>query len=357
MLAPHETRYASSSLVHFFSLQMSTLDETLINISISGFPVPEAFVLPTYVYSMHIADAGVVDLINDVFASDLVDDAVRETTREKLATIRERIMSTQLNAEVVENLEEWMDTLHGAPMAVRSSGSAEDLAGQSFAGQYDTFLYKTTIEEVSDSIKACWSSMFKDHILDYATKSVFLSTKEGKDTNEPRVYTPGAWPQPRMGVLVMKMVEAKASGVIFTRNLWGEKNEVMIEAVYGQGEGLVSGEITPDRFVLDKRSNNLCYEQLSTQTHKFVRAANMDGIVKVELSEATDVPVLNIRELKAITRLARAVEEFYGSPQDIEFAIDISGKLHLLQARPITTIDDHGSLSFLPPGEGFWCVR
>lgn len=319
-----------------------------------GFPVPEAFVLPTYVYSMHIADAGAVDLINDVFASHLADEAVRETTREKLATIRERIMSTPLNPEVVENLQEWMDALHGAPMAVRSSGSAEDLAGQSFAGQYDTFLYKTTIEEVSESIKACWASMFKDHILDYATKSVFLSAKEGRNTNEPRVYTPGAWPQPRMGVLVMKMVEAKASGVIFTRNLWGEKNEVMIEAVYGQGEGLVNGEITPDRFVLDKGSNNLCYEQLSTQTHKFVRASNTDGIIKAELSEATDVPVLNIRELKAITRLARAVEEFYGSPQDIEFAIDISGSLFLLQARPITTIDDHGSLSFLPPGEGFW---
>jgi len=152
----------------------------------------------------------------------------------------------------------------------------------------------------------------------------------------------------------MKMVEAKASGVCFSQNLWGEKNEVMIEAVFGQGEGLVSGEITPDRFVLDKHSNNLCYQQLSTQTHKFVRASNMDGVVKVELSGPTDVPVLNTRELKAITRLGRAVEEFYSTPQDIEFAVDVSGKLYLLQSRPITTIDNHGSLSFLPPGEGFW---
>ena len=319
-----------------------------------GFPVPESFVLPTYVYSMHIGDAGVVDLINDVFASDFSDEAVREANREILATIRERIMSTPLNPEVVENLESFLDTLRGAPVAVRSSGSAEDLAGQSFAGQYDTFLFKTTIEEVGESIKACWASMFKDHIVDYITKAVFLDSKEGNDVNEPRVYTPGAWPKPRMAVLVMKMVEAKASGVCFTSNVFGEKNEVMIEAVYGQGEGLVGGEITPDRFVLDKYSNNLCYEQLSTQTHKFVRASNMDGVAKVELTEPTDVPVLNRKQLKAITRLGRAVEEFYSTPQDIEFAIDDNGTLYLLQSRPITTIDDHGSLSFLPPGEGFW---
>jgi len=96
-----------------------------------GFPVPESFVLPTYVYSMHIGDAGVVELINDVFASDFTDDeAVREATREKLATVRERIMSTPLNPEVEANLQEFLDTLKGVPVAVRSSGSAEDLAGQ-----------------------------------------------------------------------------------------------------------------------------------------------------------------------------------------------------------------------------------
>lgn len=155
--------------------------------------------------------------------------------------------------------------------------SAEDLAGQSFAGQYDTFLYKTTIDEVSESIKACWASMFKDHLGDYATKSVFLDAKEGKDVNEPRVYTPGSMTQPRMGALVMKMIEAKASGVCFTQNLWGEKNECMIEAVFGQGEGLVGGEITPDRFVLNKHSTSLCYEQLSTRSNAQVCAIIKHG--------------------------------------------------------------------------------
>ena len=316
-----------------------------------GFPIPESFVLPTYVYSMHIGDAGVVDLINEVFASDFTDDAVREATREKLAIIRERIISTPLNSEVVENLESFLDTLNGTPVAVRSSASAEDLQGQSFAGQYDTFLYKVTSEEIVDSIKKCWASMFKTHIIDYATNQVFLGMKEGKDINEPIVFN---MKPPKMGVLIMKMIEAKSAGVCFTQNLWGEKNELMIEAVKGQCEGLVSGEITPDRYVIDKHSTNLCYQQLTPQTHKFVRASNMDGVVKVEITEPKDAPVLSRKELKAIALLGRAVEEFYGRPQDLEFAIDEKGALHLLQARPITTINSHGALSFLPPGDGFW---
>lgn len=262
-----------------------------------GFPVPLAFVLPTYVYSLHIGEAGVVDLINEVFSSDFTDETVREQVKSKLDAIRERILSTPLNDEVVENLENFMNTLDGSPVAVRSSGSAEDLAGQSFAGQYDTFLYKRTIDEVCNSVKACWASMFKTHILDYASKPVFLS-KEDKNDIEASVFNPMDLKPPRMGVLIMKMVEARASGVCFTRNIWGDKTEIMIEAVFGQGEGLVSGELTPDRYVLDKYSANLCYQQLTEQTHKFVRSSNVDGVVKVEIENPTDQPVLNRKDLK-----------------------------------------------------------
>jgi hypothetical protein len=87
-----------------------------------GFPVPQSFILPTYVYSMHIGEAGVVDLINEVFASDFTDESVLASNRAKLSTIRERIMATPLNEEVKENLQEFLDTLHGTPVAVRSSG-------------------------------------------------------------------------------------------------------------------------------------------------------------------------------------------------------------------------------------------
>jgi phosphoenolpyruvate synthase/pyruvate phosphate dikinase len=137
----------------------------------------------------------------------------------KLATIRERIVATPLNDVVIENLEKFMDTLNGSPVAVRSSGSAEDLSGESFAGQYDTFLNKRTISEVCDAVKACWASMFKPQNLDYAFKPVFLS-KEVKNDLEASVFNPMDFKPPKMGVLIMKMVEARASGVVcFTRNI------------------------------------------------------------------------------------------------------------------------------------------
>jgi phosphohistidine swiveling domain-containing protein len=319
-----------------------------------GLPVPPAFVIPTYVYSMHIKEAGIADLVNEVFSSDLRDESLREATKTKLETIRTAIMKTPLNPEVILNLDAFLSELgDGTEVAVRSSGSAEDLASQSFAGQYDTFLYKNTLEEVVESIKACWASMFKTHILDYASKITFLDAPDG-DSQEPDVYRPGVMKAPQMGVLIMKMVEAKASGVCFSQNLWGKKSEVMIEAVLGQGEGLVSGEITPDRYVVDKFSGKLCYQDLTKPTHKFIRAANMDGVVKVALEDSVEGPVLSQRHLKDITFMARAIEDYYNRPQDIEWAIDAKGELKVLQARPITTLESTGSLSFLPPGEGFW---
>lgn len=163
--------------------------------------------------------------MNEVFSSDLNDASIRQAVKPKLAEIRKRILLHPLNPQVVENLSTFMSTLN-VSLAIRSSGSAEDLASQSFAGQYDTFLYKQTLDEDTESIKACWASMFKDHILDYATKPSFLNAKVGEDITEPDVYQPGSMKPPKMGVLVMKMVEAKTSGVCFSqvRNLRQKRN-------------------------------------------------------------------------------------------------------------------------------------
>ena len=244
-----------------------------------------------------------------------------------------------------------------------------------------------TLDEIVDSIKGCWVSMFKDHILDYATHF------EG--------YVPGKMSTPTMGVLIMKMVEAQSSGVCFSRNIWGDNNEAMIEAVLGQGEGLVcmyyqfsndlicvyrsclqfnyqsitfpthcivsyfsvnlyyqiiisAGAITPDRFVVDKYSTNVCYSDISIQTKKFVRASNEDGVEMITLDDPHEGPVLTDQMLTKLTNLARSIEEYYNAAQDIEWAVDNNGRLYVLQSRPITTANSSSSLSFIPPGDGFW---
>jgi phosphoenolpyruvate synthase/pyruvate phosphate dikinase len=306
-----------------------------------GFPVPTAYIIPTYVFSMHVGDAGVAKLIDTVYTSDWNDENSRESVKALLATIRERIALTPLNPEVVNNLEAFLTGLPtGSFVAIRSSGSAEDLASQSFAGQYDTFLYKITKEDILESVKLCWVSMFKDHILDYASRF--------------DEYFPGSIKTPKMGVLIMKMVDAKTSGVCFSRNLWGDKREVMVEAVLGQGEGLVSGAITPDRYVLDKYSTRLCYSDISTQTQMYVRSNNTAGVELVDLAKPHEDPVMSETNLVRLTNLARSIEDFYNAPQDIEWAMDDTSAIFLLQSRPITTADNCKSLSFLPPGEGFW---
>jgi pyruvate,water dikinase len=263
-----------------------------------GLPVPPAFIIPTYVYSLHIEKAGVESLINEVFTSNLRDEAIREAAKPKLEEIRKKIMETPLMAEVMENLDSFLFTQpSSSTFAVRSSGSAEDLGSQSFAGQYDTFLYKATAEDIMESVKACWASMFKSHILEYISKAVFLDVQSAGEDG-PTAFSPENMRAPQMGVLIMKMVDAASAGVCFSRNLWGETSEVMIEAVPGQGEGLVGGEITPDRYVVNKYTGQLVYQEIITQTHKFAKADTMDGVEKVELAMPLEESVLTPRNFK-----------------------------------------------------------
>jgi phosphoenolpyruvate synthase/pyruvate phosphate dikinase len=108
-------------------------------------PVPPSFIIPTFIYSLHIEKAGIESLIDEVFIGNLREEAIREAATPKLEEIRKKIMETPLLEEVIENLDSFLSTLPGSPtFAVHSSGSAEDLASQSFAGQYDTFMYKDT---------------------------------------------------------------------------------------------------------------------------------------------------------------------------------------------------------------------
>ena len=106
--------------------------------------------------------------------------------------------------------------------------------------------------------------------------------------------------------------------------------------------------------VLDKYSCRVAYSDISTQTKKYVKSGNTDGVELVDLDKPCEEPVISESDLVKVTTLARAIEEFYNAPQDIEWALDNRGALYVLQSRPITTLGDQSSLSFLPPGDGFW---
>lgn len=197
------------------------------------------------------------------------------------------------------DFSELIQKIGGYPVAVRSSGSLEDLPGASFAGLYETFLFVNSHEELRIALKKCFDSKDSDRVKDY------LKTKN-------IAWTPDSL---TMSVLVQKMVDAEVAGVLFTLNPTnGFEEESYIEYCQGVGERLVSGHVTPSRC----RYNWM-------EEKKVTHDINDEGTI------------LSDSRLKELAQVSAKIQAYYGCPQDIEWAIDKSGKLYILQARPITS--------------------
>lgn len=182
-------------------------------------------------------------------------------------------------------------------VAVRSSATTEDLDEASFAGQQDTFLNIKGEEAVLDAVKKCWASLFNPRAIYYRKKKNFKHEEAF------------------LAVIVQKMVQADKAGVLFTMNpINKSKEEMILEACFGLGEKLVSGEITPDTFIIDKTAETIKEEFLNF-----------------------DTKTLSEKEIKEICTLGKKIEQHYKKPMDIEWAIE-NGKIYILQARPITTL-------------------
>ncbi len=271
----------------------------------AGFPVPEGIVLTTVAFAAHVALAAV--------PADAPQDAMAE---DPALAIRSR----PLPREVAEKLAAALAYFDGRPLAVRSSAVAEDMPGASFAGQYETVLGVTGQSAVMDAVRTCWASAFSRHLTTY---------------RESRSVAAG-----RMAVLIQPLLDAVSAGVAFTANpVTGDRGETLVSAVRGLGDRLVSGQASPDEWVVCN-GEAVC------------RAAPEGAI------EAGDAI--------AVARLARDVETAMGQPQDIEWAI-AGGKLYLLQARPITAMPDavtgsgpeaQAAVAHVPlpvdPPPGFW---
>ena len=204
----------------------------------------------------------------------------------------------------------------GAEVAVRSSACAEDSETASFAGQQETYLHVRGAEEVLRRVRDCWGSFFSERALFYRAKKGSLEDLD-------------------MAVVVQRMVAADVAGVLFTIDpTRGRKDRMVVEAVFGLGEAVVSGQVTPDHYVL-ARDGRLKRVNLTTQPHRVVR--HEDGGVREEpLDEATGAErTLSDEQLAELAGIGRDLQERLGAPQDIEWAIE-GGELFVLQARPVT---------------------
>jgi pyruvate,water dikinase len=201
-------------------------------------------------------------------------------------------------------------------VAVRSSACAEDSESASFAGQQETYLYVRGVDEVLDRIRECWASFFSERALFYRAKM-------------------GSLEDLRMAVVVQRMVDADVAGVVFTIDpTQGRRDRMVVESVFGLGEALVSGDLTPDRFVLAK-DGQLKRKRLAVQPYAIVRAPG-GGVHRRDLPpERGGLASLDAGQLEALAEVAVGLEGRLQQPQDIEWAFQ-DEELFVLQARPVT---------------------
>ncbi|MEK6757912.1 MAG: phosphoenolpyruvate synthase, partial [Nanoarchaeota archaeon] len=302
-----------------------------------GVPVPPGFVVTAQAYDYFIEKSGlkkkIMELLNSISYEDTKQ--LESVTKE----IREMIIGVKFPSDLEEEIIESYDSLNAdkfdtqggmahdilknsaepAFVAVRSSATAEDLAEASFAGQQDSFLNIKGKDDLLRAIRKCLASLFNARATYYRNKQGF------KHENVS------------LAVVVQKMVDSDKSGVIFSKDPSYKNDNIIIEAVWGLGEGIVSGQITPDRYIVS-REMEVVEKVISDKKIAITRNSGGGQIVVKLNPERSNAQVLNSYEIKRLADFAVMLEEHYHKPQDIEFAIEGEG-IFIVQTRPITTIE------------------
>ncbi|WNQ13196.1 PEP/pyruvate-binding domain-containing protein [Paenibacillus aurantius] len=295
----------------------------------AGLPVPPGFCITTEAYIRFLDGAGlrpaVQDILNSVQVGDLAD------LKNKANQIQTLMEAAPIPWEVKEAIQAAYQTMGNPPVAVRSSATAEDLPDASFAGQQETFLNITDEIALLEHVRRCWASLWTPRSLSYRERSGFAHDKV------------------HLAVVVQQMVDPDAASVLFTANpLTGGRNEMVINASYGLGESIVSGQVNPDTYRLTKQKSPQLLEQLLGDKQILIQSVPGGGTVEKPVMEADRIRFcLNREDLNKIARLGLQVESYYGSPQDIEWAM-VDDRLYLLQARPITTLKQGGRYKRFP---------
>lgn len=231
----------------------------------------------------------------------------------------QNFINEPLPVDVREDILKAFDGLNAERVAVRSSAVAEDSSQASLAGQLATFL-NIKKEDIIDRMRDCWSSIKSERSLAYITEQNLSQDKLA------------------VAVVVQKMIDSQTSGVIFTVNpVTKNPNEIMIEAVLGLGEGLVQGLITPDNFIINKKTIEIKNQDIQTQETMLTSIDGKNMEVPVP-DDKKDKPAIIDDKVIELAKLAIRIENLYQKPQDIEWAIDDQGKIWILQSRPITTL-------------------
>jgi pyruvate,water dikinase len=284
-------------------------------------PVPPAFVVTTQTYRAFIEDTGIDEELFDIVDVPADDPDLATAAEDAQDLITETPMPAHLREEILDAFDEIGPE---SSVAVRSSATLEDLDDASFAGQQETFL-NVTREDVVDCVRKCWASLFTHRALYYRQEQGF---------NHKEVD---------IAVVVQEMVDADKSGVMFTSNPSTGAPELTIEAAWGLGEAVVSGAVTPDNYVITRESGDIKNETVAEKKVMHIRDPETGKTAERAVPEDKQSKrVLSDEELTELRETGELIEEYYGQPQDVEWAIE-DGDVYLLQSRPITTIDESAS--------------
>lgn len=295
------------------------------------FSVPNGFCVSVDAYKYFIFQnklQGQIDQISDRIQWEDPTDIEQQS-----AKIRNLIIEQSISSEIEEEILKAYFQLENVRkekgyVAVRSSATAEDLPVASFAGQQETFLYVKGEKELLHYIKECWASLWSARAMAYRNK---------KEYDHNQVF---------ISVVVQEMVDATVSGIMFTVNpLSGKSNEIYVTSSFGLGELVVSGQVTPDAFIFDKKRKAISSKELGTKEKELVIGTNdRTALLDVSIDRQQEYSLTD-QQLQQLSSLAIKVEKHYNFPQDIEWAFD-GGDLYLLQSRPITTLGNSEQVQF-----------
>jgi len=287
----------------------------------AGIPVPPGFIVTASAYFDFIEKTKLHDKIKALLAPLDVHDSKR--LQSVALEVQKLIEGAPMPPETAKEIEQAYIKMGKGLVAVRSSGTAEDLPEASFAGQQATFLNVQGEKEVVEAVHGCWASLFGARAIFYRQEQGFEHFKVG------------------IAVPVQRMVQSESSGVMFTiEPSTNNREEITIEAVLGLGEMIVSGDVTPDHYIVTKKDMKIKQKEIKKQEWKLVKKAGGHGKadnIKIDLTPAEQAgQKITDDDIIFLAKIGKTLEDHYAWPQDIEWAKE-KGKIYIVQTRPVTT--------------------
>ncbi len=311
---------------------------SLGEMSSMGLPVPGGFVVTSRAFRHFLIETGIEQPLFSNLENLNVDDnnALEQASKKARALV----MKAKMPASLKERIRESYQKLNGGGMvvAVRSSATAEDLPDASFAGQQETFLNIKGEKNLLDAVQKCWASL-------YGARAIYYRAKQGFDDRSVNI-----------AVVVQQMINSEKAGVMFTSHPVTGEPLTIIEGSWGLGEAVVSGSVSPDKYVYDQRTGNVI-DRLIAQKKTEIVSDGEHGTKTLDIGkERQETSVLSDEEVARLATFGKIAETHYGIPQDIEWSI-VGETMYILQSRPITTIRSGATQVKTETGEGKILVK